>query len=945
MARRGREPDAGCQAVRSGDHGNVLDPPGILSVTAPSEISTGFGDTNCIPYPVHFASVTGSWTSVISHKDKYDRTSGSVKESLSAPHKLKRCFVEEDDSVTVIKCDQSADPIEPCSEHLLGEIRSSNPNMVANTVHCDQQVSLDCTSESLDLVQPLDDVEICFNRDLPKSQEVSRGFGSGTATQDFTVYCPNIAQSSCSASILDAVALPHVCLSAKKPCPTKKYKPSHNDPKPVLTHVNIPSSQKQGRGKAVVDGRNESESNIPNNEHCENRAVPNKSLHKSTPSESVTSEKSREDIIAKIKRGIPHTDLYKCNECDEEFDGWWGYFLQHKMTEHSGNRTYKCDLCGEMLPDDQDEQDSSESVSEHFRNVHGLESFVHKSSSNTYQCVTCVENHSHPLSFLFHLEECHLNEGLRCFLCGYRHIHRYQMTKHITQQHSTEDLKGVCKLIESFGLKEGRRALFFDWQWDGSESCHLCQVIVTHKNLLNHLVSIHGNVVDDDKYECFRCGAVKKSYWQLQLHLFVCPSLHQCCYCHANLNNMKNLLSHLKRYHLGLKISKTLAFDEVLICGFRKHKEVCQVPSLPSPTETLGDLQCTGQVAETADLLEEEQFQCFTCDQMYDLPLELCVHIMNEHPREKSTEGEPVCVICMKSYKHGTVGRHMRDVHGIADFVDASRNNTFRCSKCSNTHRDELSYVFHLEDLHMNNAVKCSLCGYVTIYRYQLFRHMMKTHGHMDPADMVVTEHRPMYNDPWWKRAFGTQTDKSRNMKRRHWGTCGQCGKKPSTGISLVKHVQNKHPKSIASAKYQCFICKKIYRTLVVLQSHWHQKHTGPQCHFCKCICYNRKVMDKHLCRNHLKISKSCCDQCHKTFSTPRSYSNHLIRVHEGRRDYLCEECGRGFKTRSILKIHRRQHSGEKPIMCNQCGFQCRQPNSLNWHMKKHHPLVKIDVH
>ncbi|XP_043541892.1 E3 ubiquitin-protein ligase ZFP91-like, partial [Chiloscyllium plagiosum] len=53
-------------------------------------------------------------------------------------------------------------------------------------------------------------------------------------------------------------------------------------------------------------------------------------------------------------------------------------------------------------------------------------------------------------------------------------------------------------------------------------------------------------------------------------------------------------------------------------------------------------------------------------------------------------------------------------------------------------------------------------------------------------------------------------------------------------------------------------------------------------------------------------------------------------------RNYICEFCGRAFKTDKNLVVHRRIHTGEKPLQCEICGFTCRQKASLNWHMKKH---------
>ncbi len=84
---------------------------------------------------------------------------------------------------------------------------------------------------------------------------------------------------------------------------------------------------------------------------------------------------------------------------------------------------------------------------------------------------------------------------------------------------------------------------------------------------------------------------------------------------------------------------------------------------------------------------------------------------------------------------------------------------------------------------------------------------------------------------------------------------------------------------------------------------------------------------------------------------------------HAGVRDFICETCGKSFKRKNHLEVHRRTHTGETPLQwvqwnichihgntcrftrcfsqtclyrCEICGYQCRQRASLNWHMRKH---------
>ncbi|XP_076821344.1 uncharacterized protein LOC143468197 isoform X2 [Clavelina lepadiformis] len=58
-----------------------------------------------------------------------------------------------------------------------------------------------------------------------------------------------------------------------------------------------------------------------------------------------------------------------------------------------------------------------------------------------------------------------------------------------------------------------------------------------------------------------------------------------------------------------------------------------------------------------------------------------------------------------------------------------------------------------------------------------------------------------------------------------------------------------------------------------------------------------------------------------------------------------CEFCGKVFKFRSNLLIHRRSHTGEKPYSCRLCSYRCMQSSKLKRHMKVHRRQVEALSH
>ncbi|XP_009991976.1 PREDICTED: zinc finger protein 653 [Chaetura pelagica] len=55
-----------------------------------------------------------------------------------------------------------------------------------------------------------------------------------------------------------------------------------------------------------------------------------------------------------------------------------------------------------------------------------------------------------------------------------------------------------------------------------------------------------------------------------------------------------------------------------------------------------------------------------------------------------------------------------------------------------------------------------------------------------------------------------------------------------------------------------------------------------------------------------------------------------------GVREFTCETCGKSFKRKNHLEVHKRTHTGETPLQCDICGYRCRQRASLTWHMRRH---------
>lgn len=78
------------------------------------------------------------------------------------------------------------------------------------------------------------------------------------------------------------------------------------------------------------------------------------------------------------------------------------------------------------------------------------------------------------------------------------------------------------------------------------------------------------------------------------------------------------------------------------------------------------------------------------------------------------------------------------------------------------------------------------------------------------------------------------------------------------------------------------------------------------------------------------------CSDCAYRASRADALRAHRDTRHCDARSYVCETCGKAFKTRFILKTHQRQHSATRPYACAACPKAFRWPAGLRHHFLSH---------
>jgi KRAB domain-containing zinc finger protein len=76
------------------------------------------------------------------------------------------------------------------------------------------------------------------------------------------------------------------------------------------------------------------------------------------------------------------------------------------------------------------------------------------------------------------------------------------------------------------------------------------------------------------------------------------------------------------------------------------------------------------------------------------------------------------------------------------------------------------------------------------------------------------------------------------------------------------------------------------------------------------------------------------CAKCDKVFTRMRYLKKHII-LHKAEKPYLCDFCGKSFKTRTYLTVHHRSHA-KKVYKCDQCDFTSSTTALIRLHRQQH---------
>lgn len=243
----------------------------------------------------------------------------------------------------------------------------------------------------------------------------------------------------------------------------------------------------------------------------------------------------------------------------------------------------------------------------------------------------------------------------------------------------------------------------------------------------------------------------------------------------------------------------------------------------------------------------------------------------------------------------------------LDDEDECEENNcsSIKCPFCNETFETKESIESHLSSNHDNmTAFKCDKC----------LRKFSSAHS--------LTKHANLVNGC---KPF----------------LCEACGESFEQKWSMKEHAQSHE---VTEFIYLCPLCQRSFTTPKKLRLHCSVAHKVAGKDFDESEIQPIQVFNNE--SGTLIVSQESddvtrpylCDVCGRSFKTSWSLKNHE-RIHSGitsMKTYSCPLCSKTFFHKSQFLQHMVRHSGTKPHACSVCGKSYSQKGSLTQHMRTH---------
>ncbi|XP_071777758.2 zinc finger protein 142 [Centroberyx gerrardi] len=489
--------------------------------------------------------------------------------------------------------------------------------------------------------------------------------------------------------------------------------------------------------------------------------------------------------------------------------------------------------------------------------------------------------------------------------------------------------------------------------------CQVCSFVAKSQiSLTNHVLLVH---------EKNKCGVAKPKRLHCEHCTFTCKQKrcmvqhvalkhkgarpHRCRYCPFSTTRRYRLEEH-ESLHTGIgrhscnKCNKTFG----TMTKLRQHKtrihdrqptHFCSLCDFSG--YTLDDVRRHNLRCHTGEL----EHACTHCEARFSSDVALRNHCKRVHPLQ-------VCFSCLQC-------DYTCSSEAALKTHQQSKHPQLKCATCQESFETKESLEVH-QRTHL--AHQCQLCPFATKTRQVLAQHLLNEHEEGSPEDkplkcsscqfscrhqLVLEQHLRSHGG---KRLYKCTDCKysTRNKQKITWHIRIHTGEKPysceqcsytCTDPSRLKFHMRVH---LEEKKYLCPECG--YKCKWATQLKYHMtKHTGEKPYTCDECDYRTNRADAlraHRDTQHCDVRSYICEKCGKAFKTRFILKTHQ-RQHSDDRPYTCGLCHKAFRWPAGLRHHYLSHTKQQPFCCRHCSYRAKQKFQVVKHLQRHHPEMSVE--
>ncbi|XP_041940358.1 zinc finger protein 142 isoform X1 [Alosa sapidissima] len=309
---------------------------------------------------------------------------------------------------------------------------------------------------------------------------------------------------------------------------------------------------------------------------------------------------------------------------------------------------------------------------------------------------------------------------------------------------------------------------------------------------------------------------------------------------------------------------------------------------------------------------------CDLCSQTFGTTSKLRLHRQRVHDRQATH----FCQLCDYSgYSLNDLSRHTLSCH-TGELCHA-------CGQCEARFSSETALKQHQNRRHQSRQTHtCAQCDFTCPSRSALKEHLQQEHPQLRCATCQVS--------------FETPKSLEEHRKTHLTQRCPECPFATRKRQLLAQHLLEEHESGpVEDKSLKCEVCGFACRHQLVFEQHI-RSHGGTRlykCTDCQYSTRNRQKITWHI-RIHTGEKPYHCEQCSYSCAEPSRLKYHM-RIHQEERKYLCPECGYKCKWVSQLKYHMTKHTGAKPYACEECEYRTNRPDALRVHRETRHRDVR----